>query len=122
VEVRAAEGEDFMRTHVATDDGSARLGEVALVDGSSRVGKTGLVFYDTLFDENAAAHIALGSAITQSVPGASELSPEERHERGVNHSAIHTDFMIGSPEVDVDGVAANGETVAILRGGEWVLS
>jgi aminopeptidase len=121
-EVRADEGEDFMRAHVATDDGAARLGEVALVDGSSRVGKTGLVFYDTLFDENAAAHIALGAAITQAVPGASELSPEERHERGVNHSAIHTDFMIGSPDVDVDGVAADGETIAILRGGEWVLS
>jgi len=122
VDVRAAEGEDFIRTHVATDDGAARLGEVALVDGSSRVGKTGLVFYDTLFDENAAAHIALGAAIVQAVEGASELSPDDRHARGVNHSAIHTDFMIGSPEVDVDGIAADGETVAILRGGEWVLS
>jgi len=122
VEVRAAEGEEFMRELAATDDGAARLGEVALVDGSSRVGKTGLVFYDTLFDENAAAHIALGAAITQAVEGASELSAEERHARGVNHSAIHTDFMIGSPEVDVDGVSSDGETVAILRGGEWVLS
>ena len=70
VEVRADEGEELMRTHVATDDGAARLGEVALVDGHSRVGKTGLVFYDTLFDENAASHIALGTAILQAVDGA----------------------------------------------------
>ena len=121
VEVRADEGEEFMRTHVATDEGAARLGEVALVDGSSRVGRTGIVFFDTLFDENAASHIALGAAILQAVEGASELSPDERQARGVNHSSIHTDFMIGSPEVEVDGVTVDGEPAAILRGGEWVL-
>jgi aminopeptidase len=121
VEVRAEEGEDFMRTHVATDEGAARLGEVALVDGSSRVGKTGLVFFDTLFDENAASHIALGAAILQAVEGSTHLSPDERQARGVNHSSIHTDFMIGSPEVEVDGVTADGEAAAILRGGDWVL-
>ena len=121
VEIRASEGEDFMRTHAAADDGAARLGEVALVDGSSRVGKTGLVFFDTLFDENAASHIALGASIVQAVEGAADLSPEERHERGVNHSSIHTDFMIGSAEVEVDGVSTDGDAVAILRGGDWVL-
>jgi aminopeptidase len=121
VEVRATEGEEFMRTHVASDDGAARLGEVALVDGSSRVGRTGLVFFDTLFDENAASHIAFGAAIVQAVEGASDQSPEERHERGVNHSTIHTDFMIGSPEVKIDGVTDGGDAVPILRGGDWVL-
>jgi aminopeptidase len=121
VEVRASSGEDVMRTHVATDDGSTRLGEVALVDGHSAVGNTGLVFYDTLFDENASSHIALGSSIVESVPWASPLSPEERHERGVNHSSIHTDFMIGSNELEVDGVDASGEAVPILRNGDWLL-
>jgi len=122
VEVRASSGEAVMRTHVATDDGAARLGEVALVDGRSAVGETGLVFYDTLFDENAASHIALGASIIQAVEWATELSPEERAERGVNHSSIHTDFMIGSSDVEVDGVTAGGDAVPILRGGEWLLS
>ena len=111
VEVHAETGEEVMRTHIATDDGATRLGEVALVDGHSAVGKTGLVFYDTLFDENAASHIALGASIVQAVPWASDLTPEERHERGVNHSSIHTDFMIGSNDLEVDGITATGEAV-----------
>ncbi|HEV8461742.1 MAG TPA: aminopeptidase, partial [Gaiellaceae bacterium] len=114
-------GEDVMRTHVATDEGSTRLGEVALVDGHSAVGQTGLVFYDTLFDENASSHIAFGASIVQALPWASDLTPEERHERGVNHSSIHTDFMIGSNELEVDGVTADGEAVPILRNGDWLL-
>jgi aminopeptidase len=121
VEIRAESGEDVMRTHAATDDGAARLGEVALVDGHSRVGQTGLVFYDTLFDENASSHIALGASIVQAVPGASEQSPEERHARGVNTSSIHTDFMIGSNELEIDGVTADGEAVPIIRNGDWLL-
>jgi aminopeptidase len=122
VEVRAAEGEELMRTHVATDDGAGRLGEVALVDADSRVGKTGLTFYETLFDENAASHIALGMATVRAVDGASELSPDERHAGGVNHSSIHTDFMIGSRELEISGVTTGGEEVPILRAGEWVLA
>src|SRR5581483_6043213 len=100
----------------------AETGEVALVDGSSAVGETGLVFYQTLFDENASSHIALGAAIVQAVPSAGKIAPEERHERGVNHSSIHTDFMIGSDELEIDGVSASGEAVPILRGGDWILS
>jgi aminopeptidase len=121
VEVRAASGEEVMRTHVATDDGAARLGEVALVDGHSRVGQTGLVFYDTLFDENASSHIALGASIVQAVAWAPELGAEERSERGVNHSSIHTDFMIGSNELEIDGVDKDGTAVPILRNGDWQL-
>jgi aminopeptidase len=121
VEVTAASGEEVIRTHIATDDGASRLGEVALVDGHSAVGTTGLVFYDTLFDENAASHIALGAAIVQALPWAHDLPPEERVERGVNHSSIHTDFMIGSNELEVDGVTADGEAVPILRNGDWQL-
>jgi len=119
--VKAGSGEDVMRTHVATDDGAARLGEVALVDGHSAVGETGLVFYDTLYDENASSHIALGAPILQAVEWAGELSPEERVEKGVNHSSIHTDFMIGSNELEIDGVTASGEAVPILRAGDWLL-
>jgi aminopeptidase len=121
VDVRASEGEALMRTHVGSDEGAARLGEVALVDADSRVGKTGLTFYDTLFDENAASHIALGMAIVKAVDGADGLSPEERHARGVNVSSIHTDFMIGSNELAVSGVTREGEEVPILRDGEWTL-
>ena len=111
-----------MRTHVATDEGAARLGEVALVDGASRVGKTGIVFYDTLFDENAASHIALGMAILQGIDGSSSLSPDERQARGVNHSSVHTDFMVGSNELDISGVDRHGDETPILRKGDWVLS
>jgi len=121
VEVHAETGEEVMRTHIATDEGSSRLGEVALVDGHSAVGKTGLVFYDTLFDENASSHIALGASIVQAIPWASELEPEARSERGVNHSSIHTDFMIGSNDLEVDGVTSSGEAVPLLRNGDWQL-
>jgi aminopeptidase len=121
VSVSAASGEEVMRTHVATDEGSTRLGEVALVDRTSRVGQTGIVFYDTLYDENASSHIALGASIVKAVPWAGKLSSEERDARGVNHSTIHTDFMIGSDELEVDGVTASGEAVPILRHGDWVL-
>jgi aminopeptidase len=121
VEVQASSGEDVMRTHIATDDGATRLGEVALVDGHSRVGQTGLVFYDTLFDENASSHIALGASIVQAVAWAGELDPEERAARGVNHSSIHTDFMIGSNELEIDGVAGDGTATPILRNGDWQL-
>ena len=110
-----------MRTHIATDDGATRLGEVALVDGRSAVAQTGFVFYDTLFDENASSHIALGASIVQALPWASGLSPEARHERGVNHSSIHTDFMIGSNDLEVDGVTDRGEAVPLLRNGDWQL-
>jgi aminopeptidase len=121
VEVRASSGEEVMRTHVATDDGAARLGEVALVDGSSAVGRTGLVFYDTLFDENAASHLALGAGFPHTVAWSAALAPEERAARGVNHSSIHTDFMVGSNELEIDGVTAAGEQVPLLHGGEWQL-
>jgi aminopeptidase len=121
VEVKAESGEDVMRTHVETDEGAHFLGEVALVDGHSAVGETGLVFYDTLFDENASSHIALGASIVQAVPWAPELEADERSARGVNHSSIHTDFMIGSDALEVDGVTTDGEAVPILRNGDWQL-
>jgi aminopeptidase len=121
VEVNASSGADLVRTEVATDEGAAFLGEIALVDGSSRVGQTGVTFFNTLFDENATCHVAYGAGVGANVPGAGGLSEEERAERGINNSAIHTDFMIGGPEVDVDGLTADGGTVPILRNDDWVL-
>ena len=121
VEVRAETGEDVIRTHIATDEGAARLGEVALLDSHSAVRKTGLVFYDTLFDENASSHIAFGASIVQALPWAPDASPEERQERGVNQSSIHTDFMIGSDDLEVDGITKQGEAVPLLRNGDWQL-
>jgi aminopeptidase len=121
VDVRAKRGESLMQTHIATDEGAGRLGEVALVDGSSAVGKTGLVFYNTLFDENASSHIAIGDGFPDVVPSMSGLDRDEQHARGLNHSNIPTDFMIGSGDLEVDGVTASREAIPLLRGGDWQL-
>ncbi|HVC86901.1 MAG TPA: aminopeptidase [Gaiellaceae bacterium] len=113
VEVTAAEGEDVVRGQLATDAHAAFLGEVALVDGTSRIGKTGVTFFDTLFDENATCHIAYGSAYAEAVEGGLI--------EGVNVSTVHTDFMIGGPEVAVDAVTSSGTVVPLLREDVWQL-
>jgi len=120
-EVTASTGSDLVRGEMATDDGAAMLGEVSIVDGDSRVGQTGIVFFDTLFDENAACHIAYGTGFAKCVNGYESLSPEELLDLGANNSTVHTDFMIGSPDVDVDGIEHGGGVVPILRDGDWQL-
>ena len=112
VSIEADSGAEALRGIAAKDDGASRLGEVALVDGEGRIGPLGTVFHETLLDENSASHIALGNGYTIPVEDEAERSR-------VNQSAIHTDFMIGSPDVDVDGVTAGGERVPVLRGGAW---
>jgi aminopeptidase len=107
---------------MATDEGSSYLGEVALVDGDSRVRKTGVIFYDTLFDENAACHIAWGQGIKGALAGGEELSDDELAARGYNDSVVHTDFMIGGPEVTVFGVERGGAEVPVIDDDAWVLS
>ena len=122
VEVHASSGEEVMRTHIATDDGSAQLGEVALVDGHSRVGQTGhRLLRHAVRRERVVAHRPRRLDRAGGRRGRPTSSPEERTERGVNHSSIHTDFMIGSNELEIDGVDADGDAVPILRNGDWLL-
>jgi aminopeptidase len=113
VDVRADEGADVIHGQLASDETAAFLGEVALVDGTSRIGKTGLTFFDTLFDENATCHVAYGSAYAEAVEG----DPGE----GVNISTVHTDFMVGGPDVDVDAVLPDGTVLPLLRDDVWQL-
>jgi aminopeptidase len=112
VEIDAESGAEALRGIAAKDEGATRLGEVALVDREGRIGPLGTVFHETLLDENSASHIALGNGYTIPVE-------DEADRARVNQSAIHTDFMIGSPEVDVDGITAEGDRVPVLRGGAW---
>ncbi|MBM3676949.1 MAG: aminopeptidase [Actinobacteria bacterium] len=120
-EARATVGEDFIRGQLAIDAGASRLGEVALVDGTSRVGGRGLVYGNTLFDENAASHIAVGMGYTDAVEGADAIPPDRLEDAGINVSNIHIDLMIGGPEIEVDGIEADGTEVPILRDDRWVL-
>ncbi|MCW2964179.1 MAG: peptidase aminopeptidase [Actinomycetia bacterium] len=113
VEIDADENAEALLARLAVDDGGLRLGELALVDRKGRIGPLGTVFYDTLLDENASSHIAFGSGFPFLV--------EDEDASRVNESATHVDFMIGSPELEVDGVTAAGERVPILRGGDWQL-
>ena len=113
VDVQADNGADIIRGQLATDDNAARFGELALVDGTSRVGRTGTTFFDTLYDENATCHIAYGFGIPEVFDG----DPGE----GMNVSSVHTDFMIGGPELEVDGVTKDGKSIPILREDTWQL-
>jgi aminopeptidase len=122
VDVDAEKAADVVRKQVAIDAGAARLGEVALVDEASRVGQTGLTFFNTLFDENAACHIAYGQSAGAVEDAVAALDGGEQQALGVNQSSVHTDFMIGSPEVDVDGVTAEGKVVPLLRQNVWQLA
>jgi len=120
VEARATRGEEVLRKLIDTDEGARRLGEVALVPHSSPIASSGMLFYNTLFDENAASHIALGQAYSSCLEGGDKMTPEELAAHGANDSLIHVDWMIGSGELDIDGETATGSIEPLMRKGEWV--
>lgn len=119
VEVQAASGEEILRGIIDTDDGAGRLGEVALVPNNSPIAQSGLLFLNTLFDENAASHLALGQNYPTTIRNGTSLSDDELFAAGGNRSLVHVDFMIGSGEIDVDGVAADGSVEPVMRDGNW---
>jgi aminopeptidase len=120
VEARASRGQEVFEKLIDTDEGARRLGEVALVPHSSPISASGLIFLNTLFDENASSHIALGQAYSTCLRGGDTMSPEELAAHGANDSLIHVDWMIGSGELDIDGVTATGAAEPLMRKGEWV--
>ncbi|MBZ5557133.1 MAG: aminopeptidase [Acidobacteriia bacterium] len=121
VKLSARRGEAMLRQLVETDEGAARLGEIALVPHSSPVSASGLLFYNTLFDENAASHVALGTAYTFTLDGGETMDDEAFARAGGNRSATHVDFMIGSGELDVEGVLPDGRAEPLMRRGEWTV-
>ena len=120
VEAHASRGEQVLQRMIETDEGARRLGEVSLVPHSSPISASGLLFMNTLFDENAACHIALGQAYSACLKDGDTASPEQLASRGANESLIHVDWMIGSNRIDVDGITAAGNAEPVMRGGEWV--
>jgi aminopeptidase len=121
VEARASKGQDVLTQLLDTDEGARRLGEVALVPHSSPISQSGLLFQNTLFDENAASHIALGQAYSKCIVGGGAMDENELARRGANRSLIHVDWMSGSADIDVDGIAAAGEAAPLMRKGEWAV-
>jgi aminopeptidase len=119
VEAKASKGEEVLNKVLDTDEGARRLGEVALVPHSSPISKSGLLFYNTLFDENAACHIALGQCYSKCFLDGGKLTPEQIAAQGGNKSFIHIDWMIGSDKIDIDGILADGRRVPVFRKGEW---
>lgn len=121
VDYQAEQGEDTLKHLLDSDEGARRLGEVALVPDESPVSQSGLIFYNTLFDENASCHIALGKAYPTNLKDGASMDDEQLDKHGVNDSLSHVDFMIGSAELDIDGVKEDGTTEAVFRKGTWAL-
>ncbi len=120
VQMTAEKNQETLQRLLDTDEGARRLGEVALVPHSSPIAQSGLLFYNTLFDENAASHVALGNAYKFTLSGGNDMTDDEFERAGGNRSGVHVDFMIGSGELDVDGVLPNGTTEPLMRRGEFV--
>ena len=119
VEVKAEKGEELLKTMISMDEGAAYLGECALVPQRSPIAESGILFYNTLFDENAACHLALGMGFADTIKDFHNKTLEECRELGINDSMIHEDFMIGCDSMDIDATCADGRVVPIFRGGNW---
>ena len=119
VEVKAAKGEELLKSMIAMDEGAAYLGECALVPQSSPIAQSGILFYNTLFDENAACHLALGMGFADTIRDHHNKTLEECRALGINDSMIHEDFMIGCDSMNIDALCADGRTVPVFRGGNW---
>jgi len=119
VEVKAEQGEELLKKMVSMDEGAAMLGEVALIPYDSPISQSGILFYNTLFDENASCHLALGHGFNECLKGFEKMSNDERKAAGVNDSMIHVDFMIGTRDMSITGVTKDGKRVAIFRDGNW---
>jgi aminopeptidase len=122
VSVSATRGQEAVTVELGSDDGAKSLGEVSLVDGTSRVRAAGVIFHDTLYDENAGSHVAWGQGFPMAVDGGTALSPDELFARGVNRSSVHTDVVIGGPGVSVEGLTHDGQVVPIIKDDMWVLA
>ncbi len=119
VEVKAEQGEELLRKMVSMDEGAAMLGEVALIPYDSPISQSGILFYNTLFDENASCHLALGHGFNECLKGFEKMTNEQRKAAGINDSMIHVDFMIGTQDMNITGVTKDGKRVAIFRNGTW---
>lgn len=120
VEYSAEKGNELLEQMFIADEGAKRLGEIALVPANNPIRKTGLLFYNTLFDENAACHIAFGASYPDTIENGASMTVEERKEKGMNDSLIHEDIMIGTEDMDIDGINADGSKTALFRNGNWV--
>ncbi|WOA34117.1 aminopeptidase [Enterococcus faecalis] len=119
VDFSAEQGEEVLKNLLAIDEGAKHLGEVALVPDPSPISQSGLIFYNTLFDENASNHLAFGSAYAFNLQGGTEMSEEELAEAGLNRSQTHVDFMVGSDKMNIDGIKEDGTIVPVFRNGDW---
>ncbi|WP_159887331.1 aminopeptidase [Paenibacillus puerhi] len=121
IDFTAEQGADALTKMLETDEGAGSLGEIALVPHDSPISNSNIIFYNTLFDENASCHLALGQAYPVNLDGGPEMKPEELAAHGANRSLIHVDFMIGSADLNIDGVTPDGKTEAIFRNGNWAI-
>ncbi|GEK36448.1 aminopeptidase [Enterococcus thailandicus] len=119
IDFSAEKGEEVLAKLLDTDEGARHLGEVALVPDPSPISQSGIIFFNTLFDENASNHLALGSAYAFSLKGGTEMTEEQLADAGLNRSQTHVDFMVGSNQMDIDGIREDGSTVPIFRNGDW---